>query len=639
MTYWLAILFFTIAAIFVGIRYHASRLRRMRLYEPEPDDVTAEVSPQQIVTQSTDLDNASEAVTVNKMVAALAERLLMFGRTEAGLSWIAAHPECWTPEMAEQLAQAKATNPDRAIRLATWAHAICLRGLPVLRADAAIRLADLMAAGGRIDGAVEFLVQEYETHPDDQVAARALLLRSRAGLLLRRGDIPPAMVAFEAAACAFETAERFADSWVCRLELVRTRLRVAASRDLVEELWTVLRGLIHTDAPAPARAIAHATIAGHLDDNPNSALGHMKLACELAGTDGEVMFFSRLAECQAAVGLLDDAIETWRQYLLSYPDDTTARYNLGVALDMVERGDEAAEQYRKVLVREPYDWKAAHNLAVHHREASRFQEAHDTLSMLLDVHGRNPVLYYELSQLSSMQGEHGRAVGLLKTAITVDQTYTSAYVTLARFALAAGDPEECLEILVRCEASCSLDESEREKLRVLRHKASGTTQTRTRDVMEVPRGLKTILARIEAMVDESRLHEALTASQEATRMFPGEIEPQLFLAYAFRDLGYLDDARRVALGLLEHAPTDPRIVVLVAKLEVMDGSAAYRQLRDTLDNRLSPPENFILVAAYAMQRGERDAAQRALSLLARRYPTWMGKAPVRALQMAVAHGG
>ncbi|MFI5247837.1 MAG: tetratricopeptide repeat protein, partial [Nitrospirales bacterium] len=75
------------------------------------------------------------------------------------------------------------------------------------------------------------------------------------------------------------------------------------------------------------------------------------------------------------LGHVDEAVQNYRFYLKAYPDDATARFDLGVILLQTARHEEAIKEFKEVLRLDPMFTRAWINLATSYSDLDRPSEA------------------------------------------------------------------------------------------------------------------------------------------------------------------------------------------------------------------------------------------------------------------------
>lgn len=154
----------------------------------------------------------------------------------------------------------------------------------------------------------------------------------------------------------------------------------------------------------PYFAMAHASLGSayysHIYSLVNLAEEHYRLAIELTErtTDRERLFIQ--ANYESDRGHHAEAIERYRVYLGSYPDDYGVRYNLGNTLRSMGRFEQAAREYREVVRLDPEHASAYINLATTLGEMGRIPEA-------LENYGRAFKLRPEWVTHSNLNHEYG----------------------------------------------------------------------------------------------------------------------------------------------------------------------------------------------------------------------------------------
>ncbi len=133
----------------------------------------------------------------------------------------------------------------------------------------------------------------------------------------------------------------------------------------------------------------------------NKALTHYSTARQLALKDPDVLF--NLALCQKKLGLLHDAVASFKEFNSAYPDDRNCLYNLGNCYRELKEYAFAVKSYQQVLTNEPDHLSANKNLAyVFHL----LGDGKNALSYYYRVQQLDPDNAQALHMIAAITGEH-----------------------------------------------------------------------------------------------------------------------------------------------------------------------------------------------------------------------------------------
>jgi Flp pilus assembly protein TadD len=89
----------------------------------------------------------------------------------------------------------------------------------------------------------------------------------------------------------------------------------------------------------------------------------------------ESLLFNIRGACYAGLGQLDIAVQNYEKALSIKPDYAKAHYNLGGALQELDKLHDSAKSYKNAIALEPENAKAHNNLAIVLRELNQIEEA------------------------------------------------------------------------------------------------------------------------------------------------------------------------------------------------------------------------------------------------------------------------
>lgn len=110
----------------------------------------------------------------------------------------------------------------------------------------------------------------------------------------------------------------------------------------------------------PRSATGWMLLSAALVNQGKNALHAFQMTAELLPDDAEVL--SNLGNAQKDLGLLDDAVATFRRALAKNQNFALAHYNLGVVMSRLGQLDDAVASYRRALALDPNLSEAHNNL-------------------------------------------------------------------------------------------------------------------------------------------------------------------------------------------------------------------------------------------------------------------------------------
>jgi tetratricopeptide (TPR) repeat protein len=190
---------------------------------------------------------------------------------------------------------------------------------------------------------------------------------------------------------------------------------------------------------------------------------------------------SNLSEMQVILkefenGLEKPSVEKFNDYILKYPDDNIAKYNLSVILEKIGDTKNAIINYENIIIKEPNHWQSKLNLCLLYFHINKFNEA---LSLINDVLKIKPNYQSALREKGHILYKLNDLEGALDTIIVSVKLNTKDYIALnimgmiysglKNFKLAASIYQKAIEINKNYYASysniskCLVELNKREK--------------------------------------------------------------------------------------------------------------------------------------------------------------------------------
>jgi tetratricopeptide (TPR) repeat protein len=119
-------------------------------------------------------------------------------------------------------------------------------------------------------------------------------------------------------------------------------------------------------------------------------------------------------------GMLDEAIEEFKEVLEIDPDDAEAHYNLGNAYVDKEMFEEAISAYKKAIELNPEFIDAYLNLGMVYLNKDLTDDAISLYKQALKLNPNDPFLYYHLGEAYAYKERYDKAVVELKKAVSIN---------------------------------------------------------------------------------------------------------------------------------------------------------------------------------------------------------------------------
>ena len=144
-------------------------------------------------------------------------------------------------------------------------------------------------------------------------------------------------------------------------------------------------------------------------------------------------------------GKLDEAIDAYKKAILFKPDYAGAYSNMGVALKDQEKFDEAIEAYKKAILIKPDYAEAYDNMGVALKNKGKLDEAIDVYKKAISLNPLHVKAYYNMGNALKDQGELEEAIKFFNKALSIKPDYTEAYNNMGLTLLYQDKMEEAIE--------------------------------------------------------------------------------------------------------------------------------------------------------------------------------------------------
>lgn len=150
----------------------------------------------------------------------------------------------------------------------------------------------------------------------------------------------------------------------------------------------------------------------------------------LPAKPGDTGILSDLGAVYLAMGMTEQAIQSFEQVLGQDGRHTHALNGLGSAYLQTGKTEEAIEQFQKALAVNPGFTEARNNLAVAYDTAGKYDDAIRVYEELLKENPKNKAARYNLGAIYIKQGEYQKAETELKRVATAGDTEAKTYTAL-----------------------------------------------------------------------------------------------------------------------------------------------------------------------------------------------------------------
>ena len=134
----------------------------------------------------------------------------------------------------------------------------------------------------------------------------------------------------------------------------------------------------------------------------------------------EALLFNIRGACYAGLGQLDIAVQSYKKALSIKPDYAKAHYNLGGALQELDKLHDSAKSYENAIALEPENAQAHNNLAIVLRELDQLEEAEASCRKAIVLDPEYAEAYSCLSMILYANGDLNSALESIKKAYSIN---------------------------------------------------------------------------------------------------------------------------------------------------------------------------------------------------------------------------
>ena len=134
----------------------------------------------------------------------------------------------------------------------------------------------------------------------------------------------------------------------------------------------------------------------------------------------ESLLFNIRGACYAGLGQLDIAVQSYKKALSIKPDYAKAHYNLGGALQELDKLHDSAKSYKNAIALEPENAQAHNNLAIVLRELDQLEEAEASCRKAIVLDPEYAEAHSCLSIILYANGDLNSALESIKKAYSIN---------------------------------------------------------------------------------------------------------------------------------------------------------------------------------------------------------------------------
>ena len=467
-------------------------------------------------------------------------------------------------------------------RAATLLQQINAGALPAPEPDRSVLKGDALAALGEMAAADAAYRVALDQQPDH--------LRATVGLALTLAARERSDEALELLAAYLDAHPGAAEAWLLRGDILSREARFSEAEAAFRQATSGnVRGLSLPQQVSALSGLAEAQLIRGAPADAKATLERMRsLARDAAATH---LIAARLALVSQDYAT---AVAELRPLVIERPNLASARFLLGAAL-LAQGNLEQAEGHLSRLVQlAPDNVEGRKLLAKTRLRLQRYDSAMEVLTPAMRSDADDAELSILFSEAMLQAGEQGRAVDVLEQAVARDPREVGLKLDLASAYIAAGRSAEAVNLL--------------------------------RTLPEVtgdPRRESLLVAALEAAKGPG---EAGREVQRLVAAHPRDVDILSLAASHAMTQSSFPDARRYLEQALAIAPTDPRLLVMLAQSETRAGNvdaaeAAWRRLLEVPGSRTEARLGLVEVARL---RGRPAEARRGLEQIRSEDPGAIG---------------
>lgn len=279
--------------------------------------------------------------------------------------------------------------------------------------------------------------------------------------------------------------------------------------------------------------------------------------CQRTPEDAEAWFL--LAGIHAGLGEFEQVVSCCRRVTSLQPGNTMAHYNLGVALQTLERNTEAAESYRLVIRLQPEFASAHSNLGLTLWREGKYEEALSCARQAIHLDPAMAVAHNNLGLILKSLEQLDEAKVAFREALRLNPGLAEAHYNLGLCLYKEDnldEAESCIRQAIQLKADYAEAHRDLAVLRLKRNQLDLAAESFERYARLSPKNVDAQLSAGNALVRLERYRDAEKYYRNAIAIKPDHAEAHLKLGVALHELGdgrdsytAAEQSFRKALGL------------------------------------------------------------------------------------------
>jgi tetratricopeptide (TPR) repeat protein len=257
------------------------------------------------------------------------------------------------------------------------------------------------------------------------------------------------------------------------------------------------------------------------------------------------MVFNIQGASNAGLGLLDAAVESFKQVIKIKPDCAQAYYNMATILKDQGRLDEAFEIYKTALTIKPDYAEAYNNMGVVLQEQGKLEEAIEAYNKALTRKPDYAEAYYNIGNAIQKKGRLEEAIEAYKKAVAIKPDYAEACNNMGNALADQGKQEEAIEAYNKALAiKPNYAEAYYNMGNALKDlgKLEEAIEAYNKALAIKPDYADAYYNFGNALIDQGKLEEAIEAYNKALAIKPDYADAYNNMGNALKDQGKLEEA-------------------------------------------------------------------------------------------------
>lgn len=260
--------------------------------------------------------------------------------------------------------------------------------------------------------------------------------------------------------------------------------------------------------------------------------------CQRTPEDAEAWFL--LAGIHAGLDEFEQVVSCCRRVTNLQPGNTMAHYNLGVALQTLERNTEAAESYRLVIRLQPEFASAHSNLGLTLWREGKYEEAHSCARQAIRLDPAMAVAHNNLGLILKSIEQLDEAKGAFREALRLNPGLAEAHYNLGLCLYKEDnldEAESCIRQAIQLKADYAEAHRDLAVLRLKRNQLDLAAESFERYARLSPKNVDAQLSAGNALARIERYRDAEKYYRNAIAIKPDHADAHLKLGIALHELG------------------------------------------------------------------------------------------------------